>query len=153
MWRTDEAFRIICLERHSDFSGVINFSLRRNSQEFAKSNLNPVNSIVYAKKLPRKKWTELFYLITNLKTRLNRTYFSRYWSSRFCPKLRKGIWHKFSGLTCEQTIDSEAFRVILLQRHNKFCGVISLSWRHKQTVYLGKLLWTQFVCVTKNHEK
>ena len=53
--RTDEAFRIICLERHCDLSGVINFSLRRNSQEFAKSNLNPINSIVYAKKLPRKQ--------------------------------------------------------------------------------------------------
>ena len=38
-----------------------------------------------------------------------------------------------------------------LQRHNKFCVVIIFSQPHKQAVYLGKIFWTQFDCMTENY--
>ena len=43
-----------------------------------------------------------------------------------------------------KTIGGEAFRTTLLQGHNQFYGVITFSQRYKQTVYLGKIFWTQF---------
>ena len=47
-----------------------------------------------------------------------------------------------------KTIGSEAFQTILLQGHNQFYGVITFSQRYQQTVYLGKIFWTQFDCIT-----
>ena len=60
-------------------------------------------------------------------------------------KLRKSTFQGNKGLWCP----NEAFRIILLQRHNKFCGVI--IQRHKKTVYLGKIFRTQFDCMTENY--
>ena len=97
--------------------------------------------------------TRLLNFINNLKSRLYVAYFSRYWSSRFCPKLRKGHFVQnlvvlITNLESSKTIGSEAFRTILLQGHNQFYGVITFSQRYKQTVYLGKIFWTQFDCMT-----
>ena len=47
-----------------------------------------------------------------------------------------------------KTIGGEAFRTTLLQGHNQFYGVITFSQRYQQTVYLGKIFWTQFDCIT-----
>ena len=43
-----------------------------------------------------------------------------------------------------KAIGSETFRTILLQGHNQSYGVITFSQRYKQTMYLGKIFWTQF---------
>ena len=114
---------------------------------------------LHEQKLPPNQWTKLFYFIKNLNTRLNRAwyFFDILKFVFFCPKLRKprAFCAKFISLVCELRIiekpfGSKALRIILLQRHNKCCDVISFSWRREQTVYLCKIFWTQFVCMTKN---
>ena len=110
---------------------------------------------MHKRKLPKKIVirTRLLNFINNLKSRLYVAYFSTCWSSCFCPKLRKGHFVQNlvvlnANLESSKTIDSEAFRTILLQGHNQFYGVITFSQRYKQTVYLGKIFWTQFDCMT-----
>ena len=113
-------------------------------------------------KLLPKQWTKLFYFIKNIwiPNLTNPDIFFRYWSSFFCPNLRKprAFCAKFISLVCELRIiekpfGSKALRIILLQRHNNCCVVISFSWRHEQTVHLCKIFWTQFVYMTKNTAK
>ena len=106
---------------------------------------------MHKRKLPKKIVirTRLLNFINNLKSRLYVAYFSRYWSSCFCPKLRKGHFAQNlvvlnANLASSKTIGSEAFRTILLQGHNQSFGVITFSQRYKQTVYLGNIFWTQF---------
>ena len=106
---------------------------------------------MHKRKLPKKIVirTRLLNFINNLKSRLYVAYFSRYWSSCFCLKLRKGHFAQNlvvlnANLASSKTIGSEAFRTILLQGHNQSFGVITFSQRYKQTVYLGNIFWTQF---------
>ena len=106
---------------------------------------------MHKRKLPKKIVirTRLLNFINNLKSRLYVAYFSRYWSSCFCPKLRKGHFGQNlvvlnANLESSKTIGGEAFRTTLLQGHNQFYGVITFSQRYKKTVYLGKIFWTQF---------
>ena len=76
LWCTDKAFRIICLERHSDFAGVINFSLRRKKPGVCEKSWVWTQSIRLQKqKLPPKQWTKLFYFIKNLNTRHNKAWY------------------------------------------------------------------------------
>ena len=68
--------RIICLERHSDFAGVINFSLRRKKPGVCEKSWVWTRSIrLHEQKLPPKQWTKLFYFIKNLNSRLNKAWY------------------------------------------------------------------------------
>ena len=89
--------------------------------------------------------TKLLNFINNLKPRLYIAYFSRYWSSCLCPKLRKGILRKIRIFEKPLVVKpSELFCF----KDNKFYFVITFSQRYKQTVNLGKIFWTQFDCMT-----
>ena len=61
-------------------------------------------------------------------------------------KLRKAIFRK-KDLWCA----NEAFKHMLVQRHNKFCGIIIFSWQHRQCIFWVKYLISISIAMTQNY--
>ena len=113
---------------------------------------------LHEQKLPQKQWTKLFYFIKNLNTRLNRAwYFFDILKFVFFVQSYASLGHFAQNLlVLFANLESSKNHLVVKPyelfcfKDNKCCGVISFSWQLEQTVYLCKIFWTQFVCMTKN---